>query len=233
MLRWLPEINEEEKVVVIKSYQGGISLHISDNQSFEEILSEVATKFEESRKFFRNASVALSVEGRTLDLDEEKLMIQTIEAHSDLQISCLVGKNEETNRKFIKALKRVDLQKEENNGRFFRGDVLPDQLVESEGNLVIIGNVLKGGTVAATKDIIVLGELEGEALAGLNNEPGHFITAVKMSAESCRIGSLTYRASSKGLFDKRKSEPCIIYEGQKGLVCEIISPEIIANVTSV
>jgi len=220
-------------VVVIKSYQGGISLHINDTEPFEEILMEVAAKFEESRKFFRNASVALSVEGRFLELEEEKQLIQTIEMHSDLQIICLVGKNEDTNRKFIKALKRVELQREENNGRFYRGNVLSGQTVESEGNLVIMGNVMPGGIAAATKDIIVLGELDGEAYAGLNNEDGHFVLALRMNPSSCKIGSDVYKATGKGLFDKRKNEPCIIFKGDKGLVCEVVSPDIIANVTSV
>lgn len=220
-------------MVIIKSYQGGISLHINDTQPFEDLLAEIGQKFEESRKFFKNASVALSVEGRILSPEEEKTLIQTIDEHSDLEVICLIGKNEETNRKFIKALKRVELQREENNGRFFRGDVAPDQIVESEGNLVIIGNVLKGGTVVATKDIIVLGSLEGEAYAGINNEAGHFVTATRMNPEKCRIGNLSYKPVKGSLFDKRGKEPCIIYCKDNELICELISPEIMENVTSI
>lgn len=220
-------------MVLIKSYPGGISLHINDTQPFEELLGEIGDKLEESRKFFKNASVAISVEGRILSLDEEKELIQTIDAHSDLQVICLVGKNEETNRKFIKALKRVELSREENNGRFYKGNVLSEQVVESEGSLVIIGNVFKGAVIAATKDIIVLGELLGEAYAGLDNCEGHFITALKMNPEKCKIGADIYTPVKAGIFDKRKSEPCIICKKDNELICEVVTSESIVNATTI
>lgn len=220
-------------MVVIKSYPGGISLHVDSDVPFNALLEEIAGKFEESRKFFRNASVAISVEGRTLSLEEEKELIQCIDTHSDLQIMCIVGKNEETNRKFIKALKRVELQREENNGRFYKGNVLPDQIVESEGNLVIIGSVMEGATVVATKNIIVLGELAGEAFAGINNDEDCFICAMKLTANRCKISGKEYRAGKSGIFDKKKSQPAIVYSKDGSLVCDVITPEIVANAASI
>ena len=146
-------------MVVIKSYPGGLSLRLNSEEDYETILNEVSAKFEESRKFFKNASVAISVEGRMLDAEEEKRLICAIEDHSDLSVICLVGKNEETNRKFVKALKKIDEMKDEYNNRVFRGNVLASQCIDSEGVLVVIGNVCRGGKVIAGKDIIVMGDL--------------------------------------------------------------------------
>ena len=196
-------------MVVIKSYPGGLSLRLNNDEDYETILDEVSNKFEESRKFFKNASVAISVEGRVLDAEEEKRLICAIEEHSDLSVICLVGKNEETNRKFVKALKKIDEMKDEYNNRVFRGNVLASQCVDSEGVLVIIGNVCRGGKVVAGKDIIVMGELEGEALCGQKCENSVAI-ALKMNPSRLIIGSKTYKPSKSGLFDKRKSEPCVI-----------------------
>lgn len=220
-------------MVVIKSYPKGISIHIYEEQIFEEVLIEIGNKLEESRKFFKNAAVAIAVEGRVLSMDEEKLLIQTIETHSDLQVICLVGKNEETNKKFIKALKRVEVSKEEHNGRFFRGNVLPGQTVDSEGSLVIIGSVLKGGIVSAAKEIIVLGELLGEACAGLDNEEGNFVAALRMSPTKCTISSRTYKPVKQGFFNKRKNEPCIIYKKGEDVICEAASPESILDAATI
>ncbi len=219
-------------MVVIKSYPGGLSLRLNNDEDYETILDEVSNKFEESRKFFKNASVAISVEGRVLDAEEEKRLICAIEEHSDLSVICLVGKNEETNRKFVKALKKIDEMKDEYNNRVFRGNVLASQCVDSEGVLVIIGNVCRGGKVVAGKDIIVMGELEGEALCGQKCENSVAI-ALKMNPSRLIIGSKTYKPSKSGLFDKRKSEPCVIYDRSGGLVCEVVTPEIIADVTSI
>ena len=66
-------------MVVIKSYPGGLSLRLNNDEDYETILDEVSNKFEESRKFFKNASVAISVEGRVLDAEEEKRLICAIE----------------------------------------------------------------------------------------------------------------------------------------------------------
>ena len=219
-------------MVVIKSYPGGLSLRLNNDEDYETILDEVSNKFEESRKFFKNASVAISVEGRVLDAEEEKRLICAIEEHSDLSVICLVGKNEETNRKFVKALKKIDEMKDEYNNRVFRGNVLASQCVDSEGVLVIIGNVCRGGKVVAGKDIIVMGELEGEALCGQKCENSVAI-ALKMNPSRLIIGSKTYKPSKSGLFDKRKSEPCVIYDRCGSLVCEVVTPEIIADVTSI
>lgn len=220
-------------MVIIKSYQGGISLHVNNEEPFDSLIQEIAIKFEESRKFFKNAAVAVSVEGRVLSPDEEIVLIKTIEEHSDLQIICLVGKNEETNKKFIKALKRVEQQYEEANCRYFKGNVRDDQLIDSDGNLIIIGNVSKGGTIAAAKDIIVIGELDGEAYAGLDGEPGHFVYAVRMNPTLCKINQMELKHNRRGIFDKTKSEPSIVFEKDGILVNEILNPEILSDVTSI
>lgn len=220
-------------MVVIKSYQSGISLHINNEQPFDEILEEVGTKFEDSRRFFKNAAVALSIEGRRLNLAEEKRLIQTINNHSDLNIICLVGKDEVTNKSFVKALKRVDASLEETNCRFYTGNVVAGQVVEGEGNLVICGNVDEEATVIAAKNVVILGTLAGEAIAGVNNEPGHFVLALKMIPSEVKIGSLSYTASSKGLFARKKGEPRIIFEKDGELINESANPEIFADVTSI
>lgn len=220
-------------MVIIKSYQGGISLHINETDPFDSVIHEIAIKFEESRRFFKNASVAISVEGRMLTPDEEITLIHTIENHSDLQIICLVGKDEATNRKFIKALKRVEQQLEEANCRYYKSDVNPEQTIDSDGNLIIFGNVAKGATVAANKDVIVLGELNGEVYAGLNNEPGHFVYALRMNPTLCKINSKELKICKKGLFDKTKNEPSIVYEMEGTLVNEVVTPELLVNVKTV
>ncbi len=221
--------------LIIKSYPGGLSLHMDSNIDFDDMLNEVASKFEESRSFFKNASVAISVEDRILSPNEEKLLIQTINEHSDLNVICLVGKNEDTNRNFIKACKKVEFQNEEYNGRFYTGNVYEDQVVECEGTLVIIGNVLPGGTVAAAKNIIVLGELCGEAYAGMNGNSSHFIYANKIGQAKCKIADKSFKAKNdKNIFAKKnKEQSVIIYLNNDEIVMDNFSLEKLAYVASI
>ena len=127
--------------VVMKSFQNGISIHMDADASFADIISEIADKFTNARAFFKDIKVALSLEGRTLSTEEEKQVIQTITDNSDVQIICLIGKNEESGKGIIKALKRVEAEKEEYNGRFHRGSLYAGQTLETEGSVLVIGNV--------------------------------------------------------------------------------------------
>ena len=141
-------------LTTIKSYQNGIALHLDPTADFEDVLADVATKFEESRKFFKNAKVALSIEDRVLSEEEEKRIVVAINEHSDVNLMCLVGKNEETNRKYVKALKRMESQFAENNTRLYVGNINEGDIIESEGSLIVYGNVEMGGAAVAKKDII-------------------------------------------------------------------------------
>ena len=199
--------------VVMKSFQNGISIHMDADAEFSEILLEIADKFMSARAFFKDVKVALSLEGRTLSAEEEKQIIQTITRHSDVQIICLIGKNEESGKGIIKALKRVESEKEEYNGRFHRGSLISGQTLETEGSVVIIGNVEKGASVIASKDIVVIGALLGEAYAGASGNESHFVCALKFDPEKCKIGDVRhYKTKEKGLFgNKNKFVPQIAY----------------------
>ena len=56
--------------VIIKSFPNGIVLHLSEADTFEEILQETAIRFRESRDFFKDAKMALSIKGRKLTEEE-------------------------------------------------------------------------------------------------------------------------------------------------------------------
>lgn len=217
--------------VVMKSFQNGISIHMDADAEFSEILLEIADKFMSARAFFKDVKVALSLEGRTLSAEEEKQIIQTITRHSDVQIICLIGKNEESGKGIIKALKRVESEKEEYNGRFHRGSLISGQTLETEGSVVIIGNVEKGASVIASKDIVVIGALLGEAYAGASGNESHFVCALKFNPEKCKIGDVRhYKTKEKGLFgNKNKFVPQIAYVKNNEIQVDNITKELLES----
>lgn len=221
-----------KNLIVMKSFQNGISIHMDAQADFQEILHEIAEKFQNARSFFKDIKVALSLEGRTLSTEEEKEIIYTINANSDVQIICLVGKDEESNKGIIKALKRVETEKEEYNGRFHRGSLLNGQTLETEGSVVIIGNVEKGASVIASKDIIIIGGLFGEAYAGSAGDESHFVCALKFEPQRCKIGDIRYTGSKDkgGLFaNKNKYVPQIAYVKNNEILVENITKELLEN----
>lgn len=214
--------------ILIKKFPNGITLHLNPEISFETLLEELAQKFNTSRHFFRDARVALAIEGITLDDTKERQIVTTIQENSDVKIICIVGKNDETNRNFVKAIQKVDMQHTENFGHFYRGTLKNNQKIEMDSSIVILGDVYPGCTVTASKDIIILGGLYGEAHAGVGSEDSHYIAALEMSPEKLKIRDFRYKPKDKPRWGiKPKVQPKIAYVKEKHIVTEPITKELL------
>lgn len=217
--------------VVIKSYQNGISLLLNPECSFDEILDEVTTKFAESKGFFGDARMALSIDGKELNDGEQLKLVDAIRTHSDIHIICVVGKDEATEQYFIKALEQVDkhFAKEDTGGQFYKGSLKNNQVIETERSIVILGDVYPGSAVISAHDIIVLGGLYGEAYAGANGEEGHYVVALEMAPERLKVGDFKYKSSKPAKWGiKPKIQPQIAYVKNDKLVLESLTKELLS-----
>ena len=79
---------------ILKSYNGAIKLILDSDMGFNELLGCIRDKFYESRKFLGSGSIILDIDGRKLSDFEESLVIDAINASCDVNVACLVGKNE-------------------------------------------------------------------------------------------------------------------------------------------
>lgn len=184
--------------VIIKSFPSGISLRLNAELPFEKLLAEIGYKFSEARNFFGAASMALSIEGRPVTGAEEIRILDAIQQNCDLRILCIVEKDEEAGRSYVKAVARMEekLARQE-DGRFFKGDLKNGETLEMESGIILLGDVYPGCTVCSAKNIIILGGLYGEAYAGENGCEGAFIAALEMKPERIKIGDFKYRQKSK------------------------------------
>lgn len=216
--------------VMIKSYQNGISLILDDQCPFENLIQEIAFKFSQSKNFFGTAKMALSMDGRVLTGAEEVEILNTIRENSDVNIVCVVGKDEETNRSFIRALDEIDqrLVGGESSGQFYRGTLKNNQILETEKSIVILGDVYPGCTVISAKDIIILGGLYGEAYAGANGSQQHYIVALEMEPEKLKIGDFKYKSNGKTKWGiKPKVQPKIAYVKNGKIVMDPLTKELL------
>ncbi len=218
--------------VILKSFSSGISVIMDANIPYEELLENIAVKFKESDGFFKNASVAISLEGRVLNEQEEREILDVITQNSRLNVLCLMGKDEEKNIKFLGIQNNLTFQKDENCGQFYRGTLKDGQCIETEHSIVILGDVCAGCSVYSAKDIVVLGSLFGEAYAGAAGSNNHFVVALEMNPEKLRIGDLKYtpqRTSKWGL--KPKVVPKIAYNYNGEILVEPITKDLLENFT--
>lgn len=217
--------------VIIKSFQNGLSIYLDEEMPFAELLNEIAFKFKESAHFFKDASMVISFEGRSLSDQEERQLVNTITANSSLNVMCIMGKNEETNKNFVKALQKVSYHQQalENAGQFYKGTLKDGQVLETENSLIVLGDVYPGASVISNKDIVVLGGLYGQAYAGGNGEEGHFVVALEMSPEKLKIGDFKYKTSEKQSkwSIKPKIQPKIAYVKDGRVIMDPITKELL------
>ena len=220
--------------VIIKSFPNGIVLHLSEADTFEEILQETAIRFRESRDFFKDAKMALSIKGRKLTEEEENTILNIISENSDIHILCLVSDDEDTDRMFIKAISETDFSEDGNGnsaGQFYKGTLKNGEVLETEYSIVILGDVYPGSAIISARDIIVLGGLYGEAYAGGNGSDGHYVAALEMSPEKLKIGDFKYHAKEKSKWGiKPKVQPKIAYVKNKKIVMDSLTKELLSDI---
>lgn len=218
--------------VILKSFSSGISVIMDETTPYEQLLKDIEQKFKEADSFFKNASVAISLEGRILNEQEEREILNVITQSSRLNVLCLMGRDEEKNIKFLGIQNNLTFQKDENCGQFYRGTLKDGQSIETEHSIVILGDVCEGCSVYSAKDIVVLGSLLGEAYAGAAGSNNHFVVALDMNPEKLRIGDLKYisqRTSKWGL--KPKAVPKIAYNYNGEVLIAPITKDLLENFT--
>ena len=220
-----------KNAVVIKSFQNGLSIFLDDEMPFSELIEEIAFKFREAAHFFKDASMVLSFEGRELSDLEERQIVDTITANSSLNVVCIVGKNEETNKNYVKALQTLSYHQQlmENAGQFYKGTLKDGQVLETENSVIVLGDVYPGASIISNKDIIILGGLYGQAYAGGSGDEGHFVVALEMSPEKLKIGDFKYKTSEKQSKwpIKPKMQPKIAYVKDQRVIIEPITKELL------
>ena len=217
--------------VIIKSFQNGLSIYLDDEISFAKLIEEIAFKFRESAHFFKDASMVVSVEGRELSDQEERQIVNTITANSQLNVVCIMGKNEETNKNYVKALQKLSYHQQamENAGQFYKGTLKDGQVLETENSVIVLGDVYPGASIVSNKDIVILGGLYGQAYAGGGGDDGHFVVALEMSPEKLKIGDFKYKSSEKQSkwSIKPKIQPKIAFVQDGRVIIEPITKELL------
>lgn len=216
--------------VVIKGNKYGIVVVMDKNATMDEIKSELVKKISDSAKFFNNASIAISFDGRELSAEEERQLIELISDNSTMNIVCVMDNNKEVEEKFKNAVEQKEQVKAAaSEGEFYRGTLRSGQVVESNSSIVILGDVNPGAKVISGGNVVVLGSLKGNVYAGANGIPGAFVVALEMNPVQVRIGDIIARCGDK---QKRFSKPetKIAYVDGENIYIEPLNKEVLNDI---
>lgn len=165
----------------IKGTRDGLIFLINDHCSFDDVISELKDKLENSYNDFLKGPltrVIIKTGYRKLLEEQQEVIKEIFKAKGNLRIHSI--ENE------------IDLMKLQlkNQAKVYTGVIRSGQSFEFDGNVLVIGDVNPGGFISAIGDIYVLGALKGIAHAGSDGNKDAIIAASIMEPTQLRIENL-------------------------------------------
>lgn len=199
--------------VVVKSYSHGITLILDPDADFKTILEETTVKFDNTADFFKGGKLALAIKGKELTEIQKNLLIDVLTMHGKVNICCLVEEDEKTDEIFSTAIARVpQSEKSDLPITIVRGDVTGEKTIESGKSIIVLGNVEKGCKLISAHDIIVSGQLWGDAFAGIDTKESHYVAAYSIRTENIEIADC--KPSVKKFRRKKKPQIALVRNGE-------------------
>lgn len=245
-----------KQLVTLKGNKYGITIRMDAQASFAEVIEELAAKLRASADFFKDAKMALSVEGRELTPEEEDAVLEAVAENSRIQVICVMDSDEQREELFRMLVEEAEKEEEPapiegpeepepvpeqpigevisetagaDMGQFYKGTLRSGQTIESAGNLIVLGDINPGAKAVAAGNIIVLGSLKGYAVAGAAGNDTAFVVALEMQPMQIRIGNVIGRSVDKKK-KKGASQAQIAYVLEGGIYIEDISREIMQDI---
>lgn len=175
--------------VIIKGKNDRLVIALNSDIDFLDICDILKTKILEAKNFIGNSRMAIEFSGRALTNEEENKLIGIITENSNIVISYIFSKRTDSEEEMD--LENINPLIEEGKTHFFRGTLRSGSKIESDGNVVVLGDVNPSSIIKARGNVIVLGHLNGTVYAGLGGDDRAFIGAIYFNPIQLTIGMKT------------------------------------------
>ena len=175
--------------VIIKGKNDRLVIALNPDIDFLDICDILKTKILEAKNFIGNSRMAIEFSGRALTNEEENKLIGIITENSNIVISYIFSKRTDSEEEMD--LENINPLIEEGKTHFFRGTLRSGSKIESDGNIVVLGDVNPSSIIKARGNVIVLGHLNGTVYAGLGGDDRAFIGAIYFNPIQLTIGMKT------------------------------------------
>ena len=172
--------------VSINLKKNEILIKISENAEQREIVESLKKKIPELKKLYKDEKTPITVTGKILknkEIDEiQNLIKDKIDVEIEFDMPKALGLSSIT-RTFNREIGISET-------KFHKGSLRSGQKLETEGSLVILGDVNSGAEVMASENIVVLGSLRGLAHAGAKGNKQAIISAGLLDTVQIRIANI-------------------------------------------
>lgn len=183
---YVKDVKMRSTIISINLRKDEIVIKLSENATQEQIVEGLKKKLTELKKLYKDEKTPIKVTGKILKNKEIDEIQDLIRSKIDVEIEFDSPKGlglSNIKRTFEKEIAISET-------KFHRGSLRSGQRLETEGSLVILGDVNSGAEVIASDNIVVLGALRGLAHAGAKGNKQAIIAAGLFDAVQVRIANV-------------------------------------------
>lgn len=203
----------KQQFVTIKGTKDGLTLHLDDRCSFQELITEIEEKLSGNQHIQPESpliTVHVKVGLRYITKKEEELLRTLIRKKKNLVVGSIESE-------VVSKAEAQELRKQSEITSVCKM-VRSGQVLEVPGDLLLIGDVNPGGTVMAGGSIFVMGALRGHAFAGINGDTEAVIVASVMKPTGLKIGDILNREFVFSTEENNDMECAYINEEEKVVI---------------
>lgn len=194
---------DKAKLITLKGSAKGITLHLKEDADFEELKVALEQHLTESADFFNKVDVSILLEGKKINKLEYSQLVDIIINKTPINCEKITANIGE---------KTLDLQNRVvDEVEFHHGTLRAGQRVQSDKNIVIMGDVNPSAEIVAKGNVIILGSLKGVAWAGYPEGKDNFIVAFDMQPMMLKIGQVFGRSDHSGNTKQRANNSGISF----------------------
>ena len=172
--------------VSINLKRNEIIIKIAEDAEQKKIITELTKKLPDLKKLYKDEKTPIKIVGKVLknkEIDEiQDLIKEKINVEIDFDMPKSLGLSSIT-RTFKQEVAISET-------KFHRGSLRSGQRIETEGSIVIIGDVNSGAEVIASDNIVVVVNLRGLAHAGEKVNKNAIIAAGRLDSVQLRISNI-------------------------------------------
>ena len=176
------------QLVTIRGIRNGLLFVLAEDATIAELIDELERLLQGSERegVGETAGVTAYVDpgARRLTDDECDLLRGILTGKGNLVVKGFAGPP-------------AALEESVKQPYIYKGTVRSGQVIEHDGDVVVVGDVNAGGRVIAAGDVVVMGHLRGFAQAGAAGDAAAVVAAVYFEPLQVSIGDVTRRAPER------------------------------------
>ncbi len=219
----------QDELIAIKGHKDGLLISLSPTEKWQSITERLAARIDERANFFAGAAIIIECGARPVpkfELSSLKALLERRGLSLSLVLSDSVTTRESALALDLKTDSKtrsprpdqqetlpVDPKEAGTWGVMVRRTLRSGRIIQSEGHVIVLGDVNPGAKVIAAGDIIVWGKLRGTVHAGADGDESAIVCALEMSPNQLRIAGCIVTPPS-GKRRQLKPEMALIRENQ-------------------